>query len=99
MSISTSNVYDNSTTKIIDDLDGSNPTQISIKKEQAMPMVIVEEKNKSLRIGVIGTGQAGSRLAESFAKLGYDAIAFNTASQDLKFIDLPEENKFEDAPV
>jgi cell division GTPase FtsZ len=32
-------------------------------------------------------------LAEAFYKLGYDAIVCNTASQDLKFIDIPDSNK------
>lgn len=51
------------------------------------------KKEKSISIGVVGSGQAGSRLAESFYKLGYDAICINTAQQDLKFIEIPETNK------
>jgi len=47
----------------------------------------------SLRLGVIGSGQAGSRLAETFAKLGYPAVAINTASQDLEHINLPSASK------
>lgn len=50
--------------------------------------------NTSFTIGIIGVGQAGSRLAEAFSKLGYNrVIVLNTASQDLVAIDLPEENK------
>lgn len=52
------------------------------------------KKEKSINFGIIGSGQAGSRLAETFYKLGYDAVAINTAQQDLKFIDIPESNKF-----
>lgn len=34
-----------------------------------------------------------SRIAEEFYRQGYDAVAINTAMQDLKFIDLPDANK------
>lgn len=53
----------------------------------------IVKKERSLNIGVIGSGQAGSRLAEQFYKLGVNAISLNTAAQDLKFIDIPESNK------
>jgi cell division GTPase FtsZ len=62
-------------------------------KEEDMPVRILDKKERSLEFGVIGSGQAGSRLAESFYKLGYDALAFNTARQDLEHIDIPEANK------
>jgi len=64
------------------------------KKGEKMPPRIVDKKRKSLNLGIIGTGQAGNRLAESFFKLGYNAIAFNTAPQDLEGIDLPEDKKY-----
>ena len=54
---------------------------------------IVSKKEKSLVLGVIGSGQAGSRLAEAFHKEGYDAVVINTAMQDLKYIDVPDSNK------
>lgn len=54
---------------------------------------LAPKKEKSLVFGVLGSGQAGSRLAETFFKLGYDAVAVNTAMQDLKFIDIPDSNK------
>lgn len=52
-----------------------------------------EEILRSLKFGVVGLGQAGSRIAESFHALGYDAIAANTATQDLVHINIPEDNK------
>jgi cell division GTPase FtsZ len=61
--------------------------------EQRMSAKIVAKKERSLNLGVVGSGQAGGRLAVSFSKLGYDAIAINTANQDLKFLDLPDSNK------
>lgn len=61
--------------------------------EQKMSAKILAKRDRSLVFGVIGSGQAGSRLAEAFYKLGYDTVAVNTAMQDLKFIDIPDSNK------
>ena len=75
--------------KTMDELDQNklealkNKLKIEAKKEDAV----------SLRFGIIGAGHAGSRIAEAFYNLGYPAIAFNTATQDLAHIRLPEENK------
>lgn len=69
-------------------LQGKEPQQ-----EKQMPPSIIARKTKSIRLGVVGSGQGGARLAESFYRLGYPAVAFNTASQDLNPIDLPEANK------
>ncbi len=63
------------------------------QQESKMAAKIVAKKERSLALGVLGSGQAGSRLAEAFYKLGYDAVAVNTAMQDLKFIDIPDSNK------
>lgn len=61
--------------------------------ENKMAAKIVSKKDRSLILGVLGSGQAGSRIAEAFYKLGYDAVVVNTAMQDLKFIDVPDSNK------
>lgn len=61
--------------------------------EEKMPPRILEKRTRSLEFGVVGSGEAGSRLAETFAKLGYDALAFNTALQDLQNIEIPDDNK------
>lgn len=61
--------------------------------ESKMAAKIVSKKERSLVFGVLGSGQAGSRVAEAFYKLGYDACVVNTAIQDLKFIDIPDSNK------
>jgi cell division GTPase FtsZ len=63
------------------------------QQESKMAAKIVSKKDRSIVLGVLGSGQAGSRLAEAFYKLGYDAVAVNTAMQDLKFIDIPDSNK------
>lgn len=63
------------------------------KKEENMPPNIVAKRTRSIKFGIIGSGQGGSRLASSWHKLGYDAVAINTAQQDLADIELPEANK------
>jgi cell division GTPase FtsZ len=66
---------------------------LKAKQESKMAAKIVSKKERSLALGIVGSGQAGSRIAEAFYKLGYDAVAMNTAMQDLKFIDIPDSNK------
>lgn len=61
--------------------------------EQKMSAKIVAKKERSIVFGVVGSGQAGSRIAEAFYKQGYDAVVVNTAMQDLKHIDVPDTNK------
>jgi len=63
------------------------------QEESKMAAKIVSKKDRSIVLGVLGSGQAGSRIAEAFYKLGYDACVINTAMQDLKFIDIPDSNK------
>jgi cell division GTPase FtsZ len=63
------------------------------QQEGKMAAKIVSKKERSLNLGIVGSGQAGSRLAETFYKLGYDSVVVNTAMQDLKFIDIPDSNK------
>lgn len=67
--------------------------KMASKNGEQMPPRIVEKKKHSINFGVIGSGQAGSRLAECFFTLGYQAVAINTAQQDLEHINLPPENK------
>ena len=64
-----------------------------IAKEDNMPPRIIEKKRRTLNLGVIGSGEGGSRLAEALYNLGYSALAINTAGQDLERIKLPESNK------
>jgi cell division GTPase FtsZ len=63
------------------------------QQEGKMAAKIVSTKERSLALGVLGSGQAGSRIAEAFYKLGYSSVVVNTAMQDLKFIDIPDSNK------
>lgn len=84
------------TEKVIDNLEEDNTLALlkaRLAKKEDMPVKIVQEKKKSLKFGIIGTGQAGSRLAEQFYKLGYQTVVCNTATQDLSHIQVPEPNK------
>src|SRR5271165_3150921 len=69
--------------------------QAQAKKQQEVKMAakIVSKKERSLNLGFLGSGQAGSRLVESFFQLGYDCVVCNTCVSDLKFINVPDSNK------
>lgn len=77
--------------KMLDDLLSEELTPA--KEEDKMALTLVNEKDRSIKIGVVGVGQAGSRLAEIFYKYGYSVGVLNTAMQDLKFIQVPERKK------
>lgn len=80
----------------MDNIDNKVLEELKEKLSQNVEKEVQEEKNKdqvSLKFGIVGCGHAGSRLAEAFYKLGYSAVALNTATQDLIHIEIPEENK------
>lgn len=80
--------------KVNEDKMAALKAKLAAKKEETMPPRIVAKKTRSIRFGFVGTGQAGNRLAECAYSSGYEAIAFNTASQDLEHIALPDANKY-----
>lgn len=47
----------------------------------------------SIQIGFVGVGQAGSRVAQVMSSYGYESLAINTSSQDLKYIEIPDSQK------
>jgi tubulin-like protein CetZ len=61
-------------------------------KESVLPEA-PPEKSVSIKMGVVGIGQAGSRIAEEFSRLGYDAGVINTSAQDLAYINVPPDQK------
>jgi len=63
------------------------------QQEQKMASKIVAKKERSLRLGVVGTGQGGSRLAQTFYQAAYPTVVLNTALVDLKNIEIPDSNK------
>ena len=58
-----------------------------------MTVMLVEQQDRSINLGVVGVGQCGSKIAEEFYSRGYNAVAINTAMQDLKHINIPEGQK------
>lgn len=62
--------------------------------ETNMAEVVIAKKHVSLKFGVVGSGQAGGRIAEVFSKYGYDVCAINTAAQDLEFLDIDKDRKY-----
>lgn len=80
---------------IVDDISESEIVNNKQKeKQKQMTIKIVDKKTTSIKFGVVGSGQSGSRLAAALFSLGYDAIVFNTAQQDLEHIKVPENNKY-----
>lgn len=65
---------------------------ILITTAQKMP-ALVSKKKVGINLGVVGLGQAGSRVAEEFHKQGYDVGVINTAAQDLQFIEVNPDQK------
>ena len=53
-----------------------------------------EFNDAAFNFAIVGVGQGGSRIAETFWNLGYRRVGgINTAKQDLSLIKIPEENK------
>lgn len=73
------------------DAAAKNSVNQEIPKEKEMK--IGTRQHISLRFGVVGSGQAGGRMAEVFHKFGYDACAINTAKQDLDTLAIPEARR------
>lgn len=67
--------------------------KLEAKKQQDGGTKKKVEKPKTLKWGVVGSGQAGSRVAQSFYSLGYDSVVLNTTNSDLENIQIPASNK------
>lgn len=77
-------------TDVIDVLDIPMPTA-----QEAEPVIKDEGFTAAFKFAVIGAGQGGSRIAETFWNLGYRRVAvMNTAEQDMAEIEIPWEHKF-----
>jgi len=63
------------------------------EETEDMTVMLVEQQDRSINLGIVGVGQCGSKLAEEFYQRGYSAVAINTAMQDLKPINIPEAQK------
>ena len=77
----------------IDDI-GIDLPDIPMPDEDAQTQEIEDEFEGAYKFAIIGVGQGGSRIAETFWNLGYRRVCvINTAKQDLKFINIPEDRK------
>jgi len=77
----------------IEDL-GIDLPDIPLPPEVSERIVIEDTFKGAYRLAIIGVGQGGSRLAETFWNLGYRrVVVINTAEQDLTQIQIPSEKK------
>lgn len=79
--------------EILKEKEAMRAKQETKKEEEDMTVMLVEQQDRSVNLGVVGVGQCGSKLAEEFYNRGYDVVAINTATQDLKHIAIPESQK------
>lgn len=70
-----------------------NDLKEKLKRKQEADAMSKDDMSVSIKLGVVGVGQAGSRIAQEFGKLGYHSYAINTSKQDLEFIDIPTHKK------
>jgi cell division GTPase FtsZ len=78
----------------VDDLAVELPDIPLPSAQDTQEVTIDDEFDSAYKFAIVGVGQGGSRLAETFWKLGYRRVAvINTAAQDLKPISLQEKNK------
>ena len=78
----------------VEDL-GIDLPDIPLPDDDPLEDAVVDEfDDAAFNFAVVGVGQGGSRLAESFWNLGYRRVGvINTAQQDLSLIKMPESNK------
>ena len=78
----------------VEDL-GIDLPDIPLPDDEPLEDAVVDEfSDAAFNFAVVGVGQGGSRLAESFWNLGYRRVGvINTAQQDLSLIKMPETNK------
>ena len=73
---------------------GIDLPDIPMPDDNAQTQEIEDEFEGAYKFAIIGVGQGGSRIAETFWNLGYRRVCvINTAKQDLKFINIPEDRK------
>jgi cell division GTPase FtsZ/glycosyltransferase involved in cell wall biosynthesis len=67
--------------------------KVKKKEEEEEVIDVVSRRDVSIELAVIGVGQAGSRIAETMHKKGYDVGVINTSAQDLEFIEVLPHQK------
>lgn len=90
------NKKDNSASEAAENMDLNKLADLKAKIEAKKNKESKKKNNepaRSIRFGIVGSGQGGSRLAESFYRIGYDAAVLNTTASDLQHIEIPDSNK------
>ena len=68
--------------------------ELATRQEGPQNVVQPDEKTLAVKFAVIGAGQGGSRLADTFWKIGYRRVcAINTTNQDFLGLDLPVDKQ------
>jgi hypothetical protein len=63
-------------------------------RTKAAYVVEPDQKELAVKFGIIGSGQGGSRLADTFYQLGYRRVcAINTTHQDFLGLEIPVKNQ------
>ena len=87
------NINVNEDVSSIDDI-GIDLPDIPMPEGNPQTQEIEDEFEGAYKFAIIGVGQGGSRIAETFWNLGYRRVCvINTAKQDLKYINIPEDRK------
>ena len=87
------NINVNEDVSSIDDI-GIDLPDIPMPEDNPQIQEIEDEFEGAYKFAIIGVGQGGSRIAETFWNLGYRRVCvINTAKQDLKYINIPEDRK------
>ena len=88
------NTEEASVTETVEDL-GIDLPDIPLPDDEPIEDAIKDTfDDTAFNFAIVGVGQGGSRLAESFWNLGYRRVGvINTAQQDLSLIKIPESNK------
>tara|TARA_Y100001963_G_scaffold21642_1_gene28000 strand:- start:602 stop:1741 length:1140 start_codon:yes stop_codon:yes gene_type:complete len=87
------NINVNEDISSIDDI-GIDLPDIPMPEDNPQIQEIEDEFEGAYKFAIIGVGQGGSRIAETFWNLGYRRVCvINTAKQDLKYINIPEDRK------
>lgn len=85
----TTPVHSAPTNSMVDlpDIDMSGPRKHTMVVEP-------DQKELAVKFGIIGSGQGGSRLADTFYQLGYRRVcAINTTHQDFLGLEIPVKNQ------
>lgn len=65
----------------------------ALQQMKEKKITVPERLKVSINFGIVGLGQAGSRVAEIFSDFGYNVCVMNTAKQDLEYIKLSDKDK------